>query len=161
MSQARAEPVGPKGSSPQGADVGMACLRGLRCGLSWWSQPWGMAERGRSVHLAMGGVRAREGGGGSRGWAGVWACCFHSLLPLFSVLTLLPLPYPALYPWTRPLGFPVREGVTLGRGVREAQEATGHFPLRVKAGLGRWIHRPGSPRRTDSGPGVAIGVAGA
>lgn len=47
---------------------------------------------------------------------------FCSLLPPFIVWILPPLPCSAPRPRARPLGFPVREGVTEGKGVGEAQE---------------------------------------
>lgn len=55
------EPTGLEGSSPKGGDIGMACLRGLRCGLS--SGSWlGNGRVMRSLQLATGG----KGQGGVR-----------------------------------------------------------------------------------------------
>lgn len=71
------------------------------------------------------------------GGAGVWAFWFLFLLPPFNVWILPPLHCSAPHPWARPLGFPVREGVTKGKEVGEAQEADGLLPSKSKGRAGQ------------------------
>lgn len=148
-------PWGPKPPHDRVRMLGWPTSEGLGVGYPGGATPGD--SRVREVWPREGEGHGGRGGGGGQvsGPAG-----FHSLLPPFSVLTLPPLPCSALHPRTRPLGFPVREDMTEGRGVGKTREANGRLPLRFKAGLGRWTSRAGGPRRTDSRPGMASGVAG-